>query len=91
MSDSLTVLTQWNDAACLLCNRKGKPVILVTERNNLYSCFGEQEVWCALVCQQVWLCRADLEAWHLSKAAQLLPGSVLQPVGGRVGDGARIT
>ena len=37
------------------------------------------------------VCRADLEAWHLSKAAQLFPGSVLQPVGGRVGDGARIT
>ena len=37
------------------------------------------------------MCRADLKAWHLSKAAQLLPGSVLQPVSGRVGDGARIT
>ncbi len=36
------------------------------------------------------VCRADLEAWHLSKAAQLLPGSVLQPLGGRVGDGPSI-
>ncbi len=37
------------------------------------------------------VCRADLEAWHLGKAAQLLPGPVLQPVSGRVGNGARIT
>ncbi len=27
----------------LLCDRKGKPVILVTDRSKWYSCFGEQE------------------------------------------------
>lgn len=74
----------------LVCNREGYPVILVTARNQEYSCLGTGSMMCMALAAGV-VCRADLEAWHLGKAAQLLPGSVLQPVGGRIGDGASIT
>ena len=44
--------------------------------------------WAVVGCIVV---RCHLEAWHLGKAAQLLPGSLLQPVCGRVGEAAGIT
>lgn len=35
-------------------------------------------------------CYTHLEAWHVCKTSQLLPGPLLQPVCSRVGDGSRV-